>query len=282
MGTSTGYRMPTGGEWTPLKNEATRFVKEGPADSQVSPGQLLQSYLQALGGAAGITGHSVYGLGSSSGGSHATGGGRSSSGGSSSGGGGSRGSSGGSTGRRSAATRVGGNLGGFLASVGSGGLSQALGDLGLSHLVGCTASELAEGLLDALAGPASTIDDAAARAALSKLNEELLHGASTADEVERVLTQALDTRGLAGNLMRFFSLYIFERFCRDFYERWVKAAGSEATGASIKSIKSYVDAAFRSRMNTRDVKEVKWQGDEGRRVVSEILADTCTVFGVTL
>ena len=281
MGTSTGYRMPTGGEWTPLKNDATRFVKEGPADSQISPNQLIQSYLQALGGATGISGQDIASgshiVGSSG---RASGGGGG--GGSSSGGGGSQGSSRGSNSRRSAAVRVGGNLGGFLSRVGSSGLNQALNDIGLSHLVGCTASELAEGLLDALAGPASTIDDAAARAALSKLNEELLHDASTAEDVERVLTQALDNRGLASNLMRFFSLYIFERFCRDFYERWVKAAGSEATGTSMKSIKSYVDVAFRSRMNTRDVKGVQWEGDEGRRVVAEVLADTCTVFGVTL
>jgi acetyl-CoA acyltransferase len=41
MGTSKGYSMPTGGDWTPLKQEATKFVKED-GQGSVTPGNASQ------------------------------------------------------------------------------------------------------------------------------------------------------------------------------------------------------------------------------------------------
>src|SRR6185503_6598573 len=101
MGTSKGYDMPSGGAWTPLKTDATNFVKyEG--RGSVSPGKLLVDYLRANGGARSI----------------ASGGGK--------GGGGGGG----------AARSVGRALGGFLSSVGAVGLDQTLEAAGLSDLIG--------------------------------------------------------------------------------------------------------------------------------------------------
>lgn len=58
--------MPTGGEWTPLKNKATGFVKDK-GQGAVSPEKLLSDYLRANGGAR------VIARGSSGGGSNAAG-----------------------------------------------------------------------------------------------------------------------------------------------------------------------------------------------------------------
>ena len=259
MGTSTGYKMPTGGDWTPLKNDATDFVQNGPGISAVAPRQLIREYLGAIGGSPGISGNRT-----------AHGGGSGSVSGS-----GTRSSSG-----RSAATRVGSGIAGFLSGVGSAGLAGALRDLGLEHLVGCSAADLSSGLLDALAGPASTIDDAAARAALAALNELLLADATTADEVEQSLTRALDDRGLGNILGQFFGLYIFERFCRDFYERWVKSAGQDKARNAFKSVKSYIESALKSRTVNIDATKVVWNGPEGANIIGDVLRDTCEVFGV--
>ena len=264
MGTSKGYQMPTGGAWTPLKTDGNRFVTEGP-DGSVAPGEMVRRYLTAVGGARGI----LSGAAGSGGG---RGGGGGSAGGQSGGG-----TGGGST---SAAGRVARGVGGFFSRAASAGLATALREAGLGALVGATAADLAAGLLDALAGPASTIDDAAARAALADLTEELLEQARTPEEVEAALVGSLDAADIAGLLTRFFGLYIYERFCRDFYERWVKAAGSGATATALGSIKEFIQSTLAAGMRGRDLRSVDWQGSEGAQVVSQVLSDTCYVFGV--
>lgn len=258
--------MPTGGEWTPLKADATRFAKDGP-EGPVSPEQLVGQYVRAIGGPSGISG-----AGSAAGGGSGSGGG--------SRGGGSGGGGGGRPRGTGSAVRVAGNLGRFLARVGSAGLDTALRDFGLDHLIGQSASEVTAGLLDALAGPASTIDDAAALAALASLKEELLREATTAADVSRLLSATLDSIGLAGILIRYFATYIYERFCRDFYERWTKAVGPATTDARIRSVKSYIDTRLRTRLGSREVARVDWSGEEGGRFVKGVLSDTCKVFGV--
>jgi len=252
MGTSTGYKMPKGGAWTPLKREGNRFLKQGP-DGSVNPGQLLNSYVGAIGGPAGIA--------------------RSAGGGGGGGGGGQpRGAS--------AATRVARNVGGFISRVDEVGVDTALREIGLGHLVGASAGEIGSALLDVLCGPASTIDDDAARGALAKLNEEMLNEAQTAEDVERALTTTLDAVGLAGLLTQFFAHYIYERFCRDFYEAWRRLAGAAEVNAALESVRTYISSLLETRFSQRDVSGIRWQGPEGEQLVLGVLGDTCEVFGV--
>jgi len=49
MGTSTGYDMPRGGDWTPLKHEATKFVKDdGTPGGNPNPVQPRRYFLTSL------------------------------------------------------------------------------------------------------------------------------------------------------------------------------------------------------------------------------------------
>jgi len=279
MGTSTGYSMPKGGNWTPLKNDANQFVQD-PNSGAVTPNQLIQDYLVALGGAAGLTGTGVPSIASTP-----TPGRSRAAGATGAGGGGESG--GGTTGGRSgrprarSGLRVGANIGGFLSRVGTVGLTEALREVGLGHLAGRSAAEITSGLLDELAGPASTLDDQAARSALSDLNDELLRNAQTAAQVEQVLKGALDMRGLGGLLLQYFGHYIYRRFCRDFYERWVKTAGSGQTTSALHKIKSYITEALRTRTVGIDLTNVNWRGREGAGIIQSILTETCRVFEVS-
>lgn len=259
MGTSSGYQMPSGGAWTPLKNDASDFISHAGSGS-VGPERLVQSYLTAIGGPRGIEmGQSLRTGGSGGGG----------------------GTSGPSSSRSSAAAaRVARKLGGFYSRVGSVGLNAALQEYGLAHLVGKSAVEIATGMLEALVGPASTIDDAAARRALSDLNKEWLREARTPEDVERALTGELDAVGLDGLLSRFFGFYVYQRFCRDFYERWVKVAGSGATTSAFRTVQNYIESALRTKLAKRDIKNVDWAGPQGGQIISQVLVDTCAVFGV--
>lgn len=264
MGTSKGYDMPTGGDWTPLKHEATRFVKEE-GQGPVSPLKLLSDYLRANGGARGI----ARGAGGSGGGSGLGGVGR---GGGGHGGGGGRGGRG--------ARNVGRNLGGFLSSVATLGLDEALREIGLEDLIGKSAEEVTTGLLDALAAPGSTLDEHAARLALAKLNDELFKRAQTYDDVGRVLSQTLDQQGLARILASFFGHYLYERFCRDFYETWMKKVGASQAARSLKSIKDCITSSLKAKLAGRDVTRVNWRGREGLKLTEQVMQETLEIFEV--
>jgi hypothetical protein len=266
MGTSKGYDMPTGGEWTPLKNEATRFVKDE-GHGSVSPERLLRAYLVANGGARNIA---------RGGGTGGGGGGAAGSGGGTGGGGGGRG--GGRGGR--AARNAGRNLGGFLSGVRAVGLDEALREIGLSDLIGRPAEEVAAGLLDSLADPGSTLDEHAARLAMAKMNDELLKGAQTYEDVGRVLAAALDRQGLARILAGFFGHYLYERFCRDFYENWVKRVGSSQAARSLKSVKDCIESSLKAKLTGRDVTRVNWRGREGLRFTEQVMQETLEIFEV--
>lgn len=255
MGTSTGYQMPTGGEWTPVKKEVAKFAKQG-LGVGISPSSILRNYLRASGGSEGIARGSGHG---GSGGSGSTGGG---------------------AGGRGSVVRTARGLGGFLNRVGAAGLGEALREMGMAHLIGRSSTEIASALLDKLAGPASTLDEAAVRSALADLNDELLGDAETFKDVERVLTESLDRRGISRIIGSFFGHYIFRRFLRDFYERLIKAVGSVRAAGSLDEIKDYIDSALRAKLVNRDITGINWYGTEGNQITGDILSETVAVFGV--
>ena len=269
MGTSRGYKMPTGGNWTPLKNDATDFV-QGTGSKDITPANLLFDFIRAIGGVKGLVrGHG--GSAPSAGGGQAAGG---ASKGSSGGGGGSRGGT-------SAAVGTAQNLGGFLSRVGEVGLEESLRERGLDDAVGKSASDVSDVLLDEFAGPASTLDNALARESLAEIRDEILTDAETFEDVEKKLDTAIDELGIFGILASFFGHYIFKMFCRNFYEEWVKKVGDAKAASSLAQIKEYIVSSVRNKLTGREVATVDWKKDEGKQVTEGVLKETLDVFGVT-
>ena len=260
--------MPTGGNWTPLKNDATEFV-QGTGNKDIKPANLITDFIRASGGLKGLTrGH---------------GGGAPSAAGAASGGGAAKGggAGGGRHGRKtSAAVGTAHNLGGFLSSVGTVGLEQALRERGRDDVVGKSASDVADALLDEFAGPASTLDNALARESLAEIRDEILSDAETFEDVEERLNAAIDEFGIFGILVSFFGHYIFKMFCRNFYEEWVKKVGDTKAAGSLRQIKDYITASLRTKMTVSKA-TVDWRKNEGRKFVENVLRETVEIFGVT-
>jgi hypothetical protein len=239
MGTSTGYSAP--GSWGPLKSEVTRAANEGAA-SAATAGGIVGHYIQQNGGAARMSG-----------------------------GGGSGGMLGGSAGRAVAQ-----RLGGFISAVAEVGLEEALRREGLADLAGRPLQEILAALLNRLGGPASSIDDVDARTALARLQEEILKSAETPEDVERILKeQALD---LDVVLRDYFGLYLFEQFCRVFFERLVQKRGESKALAFLDDIKEFIKATLVNRVDRRRLSKIAWAGAEGAKLCSEIMHATLTVF----
>ncbi|MBA3632377.1 MAG: hypothetical protein H0W58_06145 [Acidobacteria bacterium] len=264
MGTSKGYGMPTGGEWTPLKREANKFIKsegenDGQNQSDHSPELLVRRYLRAIGGNENI----AFGTG-----------GERADGGSRSGGGGSSG--GGRVGR--AASNTGRQLGGFLSGVSRVGLTQTLRERGLEHLIGKSAAEVTRGLLDAFAAPASTLDDEAVRTALDQINEELLENTQTYEDVEAALTRQIDTQGISKILANFFCKYLLRMFTRDFYETWRKNFTFVQADKGLKSIRDYIFSELELKFVSSDTANTNWSGQAGLRLTQQIMQNTLEIF----
>ena len=239
MGTSTSYSAP--GSWGALKSEVTRAANEGSA-SATTAASIIGHYIQQNGGASRMSG-----------------------------GGGSGGTVGGGAGRAVAQ-----RLGGFITAVGEIGLEEALRREGLAELIGRPVQEILAALLDRLGGPASTIDDVDARTALARLQEELLKDAQTPGDIERILQeQAVD---LDVVLRDYFGLYLFEQFCRVFFERLVQKRGESKALAFLDDIKEFIKATLVNRVGRRVISKISWASQEGAKLCSEIMHATLTVF----
>jgi len=266
MGTSKGYTMPTGGDWTPLKTEASKFVKNddtggGSGAGNILPERLVSHYLNVLK-------TSGYGsFGGSDGGGKGSGGK-----------GGGKGSGGGGTVGRAAA-KTGQRLGGFLSRVSDIGLTEALREFGLSDLIGKSAEEVTNGLTDAFTDAASSLDDEAARVALHQLYEELLETSETFEDAETAFAQTVDEPGIIKTIANFFGKYIYRIFCRDFYEGWQKKAGAEQARQKLDDVKGYIFSSIKTRFVGEKSNKI-WAGQDGLRASGQILKDTLEIFEV--
>ena len=187
------------------------------------------------------------------------------------------GSGGGGVGTGHAARAVAGRLGGFVADVGSVGLAEALQRAGLGELVGRPVGEVLNGLLDYLGGSSNTLDDVDARAALSKVRDELLRDAETAEEVEAILAaQATDLGSL---LQQFCGFYLFELFCRVFFERLVQRVGETRAYSFLTDIEAFIRSALANRTFGKDLATLDWSGSAGQSLITELMETTLQVFG---
>jgi hypothetical protein len=296
MGTSRAYPTPTGGGWTPLKNNVDRFGGGGgspvpplppfpeplppdfpnnpvnpgnkqPVSPTVRPLRLLSSYIASNGGAAGIAGMSSA--------AHGT---RGRGGAGRSGTGARKGGSRKARAGKSQAARVGQNLGGFAGRVSQVGLAAALREFDLSDLIGRPAQEVATAIVDRLAGPGSTMDASLARSALNKLWQELLGAAKTFEDVERILQTTVEQVQVSGLLIQYFGHYLYERFARDFYEKLVSKIGQEKARSSFESIRRTIFASLRAKIGRQDPNTIDWRGKEGRQLADRILVETLEIF----
>lgn len=242
MGTSSGYEAPTTPDWGDLKAQVTRTARSGSA----SPGtakNTLRNFIRTSGGARNI----------------------------------SRG--GGAIGAGRSAQNTAQRLADFVSSVGSVGLQQALQSFGLSEFVGKSASEIIPALVDKLGGPSSTINDSDARNALSNVMEELLSDLDTPEQVEEALSQVMEGEALEDLLSQFFGCYLYEQFCRVFYERLASRVGSSNADSYLDSIFDTIKSALDLMTSERDLSQIDWVGAEGQNIADQILQDTYEIFG---
>lgn len=161
-----------------------------------------------------------------------------------------------------AAQRVAQALGGFLAGVARQGLDATLVERGLGYLVGQSPGIVLAGIIDALAGPNRTLDEADARAALVVvLAQELpdpgtpLDAAAIADLIEALLVEC-----------------VFQRMLQELGVQIANGALTATEAVRVeRDLHAYVIAQARLDMGGVDALDVDWEGAEGRDLVGHLL-----------
>ena len=162
-----------------------------------------------------------------------------------------------------AAQRVAQALGGFLAGVARRGLDATLVDRGLGDLVGQGPGVVLAGIIDALAGPNRTLDEADARAALI---------AVLAQELPAPAAAALDAGAIADLIAALLVECVFQRLLQ---ELGAQLAGGALTATDAvrveRDLHAYVVAQAQLDLGGVDALAVDWEGAEGPDLVGHLL-----------
>jgi hypothetical protein len=240
MGTSARYDAPPA--WGPLKSTVTRT---GGATLPVQTVRnLVSDHISANGGPAAIA------------------------------------SGGGVLGSERTPQRVASRLGRFLGQVGSVGVREALERSGLGAYAGREANDVILALMGLCGVEDGSIDAVDARNALSRLLDELLANAQTAAEVEEILTQKSDLASITDLMVKFFAYYLYEQFCRVFFEQLVQKHGDTRAASFLEQIRDYIASSLMNHTIGQDVSRIDWDGPEADQLADRILRETLDVFSV--
>ncbi|MFW5901393.1 MAG: hypothetical protein ACOCUK_02490 [bacterium] len=107
---------------------------------------------------------------------------------------------------------------------------------------------------------------------------ELLGDLETPEQVEETLEQVVAEEGLEDLLGSFFGYYLYEQFCRVFYERLVNRVGRQNADSYLRSILDTIKASLALKISGRDLSQIDWGGAEGQNISDNILQETFEIF----
>lgn len=180
---------------------------------------------------------------------------------------------------RNAVNKTAYNIGGFLSLVNEHGFKETLDKIGLKNLEGKTPLEITFSLTDYLSESFNNIDEVDARNALSRLMDSLFQEADDFEDIEKIIEQNSNEELIGNVLVDFFGYYIYEQFCRVFYERLVQRVGEEKAESYLSSISDYINSALQHETTNINAANINWNGDEGKEITDKILNETLEVFG---
>src|SRR5687768_7606747 len=108
-------------------------------------------------------------------------------------------------------------LGGFLVGIADRGVPQTLAELGLDRLIGLDSADVLSGIVDILVGPGSSLEEAAARAAMITVLAEVI-GDGDFSTVE-AFGSGLDAVRITALLGKFLTEYVYRRMIEELGDR---------------------------------------------------------------
>jgi len=172
--------------------------------------------------------------------------------------------------------KLGSFLGGFASS--GGDIRNILVQTGLSNLTGKTVEDVINHLIEYCSGPASTIDDKAAKEASRKLLEQIASDAATIEEFEEKLKGRLNHDSIEDIMIQYFGYYIIEHLSVMFYEKLVREKGKSECGNLFSQIEEFIFDSLAHMNKSNPLNEIEWGSDESDRIIKNIQQDVLIVF----
>lgn len=251
MGTSSGYKPPSGGNWTSLKRQMGMLLDEPDKKELV-----LSKFITAIGGAEKFS-SSNKPIGSNpSGGS----------------GGSSGGSSGSKSFKSSSARKTTQNVLGFFSDINNNGLSQTLQDRNID-LSDKNLDEIKETLIDYFIEPSTDGDTDASSRAITTVMDDLFDDISTEEELEDYFNDVISTEKAEKILCGFYENYIFELFARTFFEDRTQHSNQDDTSEILDIVKETIKSKISIHQCSANIKGIDFKGQDGANFVQGILND---------
>lgn len=173
-----------------------------------------------------------------------------------------------SAGARAAVGRTQG-VAGFASGLATDGLTPTLQRLGLGHLVGRDRYEVLDGLLEALGGDGSTLEDRAVLAALCEAFEELFpDDAETYDELEATM---LDEEGVATLIERFVARWVYDRMLPTLAVKFADISDPDVVRRRDDELRERISLLAKLELQGRSPLTIDWTGDEGRSILGGLV-----------
>lgn len=171
-------------------------------------------------------------------------------------------------------------IGSFLSALISSGfdIEKTLNDIGITDLSEKKLSDIINNLIEYCSGPASSIDDKAAKEATRLLLEELFEKAKSIEELKEQLKATLSQEILEEMIIKYFGYYVFEHLSVMFYEKLTKQKGDRNRGKFFKRIKDFIVESLKRVNNITPLKNIDWSGSKAKDLISKILTNVLTVF----
>lgn len=161
-------------------------------------------------------------------------------------------------------------LGGFLVDVATRGIRGALDSLNLSSAIGRPAEDVLATIASLLSPAGNSLDDAAARAAMSETFKELYKQYGL-DDGDLSNLDAMDADGVRTALHLSVTNYIYEKLLNVMQSNLDEHDMSdEALLKAEREIRLFVKESVNLELDTIDVMSVDWNGSEGEQITQQI------------
>lgn len=171
-------------------------------------------------------------------------------------------------------------IGGFIGSFKTNGnnLRETLENTGLTDLDNKSVSDVINHLIEYCSGPASTIDEVAAKEATRKLLEELVSNAETIDEMEEILSTKFDESSSEDLIIKYFGYYIYEHLDKWFYEKLIKDKNQADCDSLFRQIKNFIFESLKDVQIVNSLQDIDWGSENADKLIKNIQEDILTVF----
>ncbi len=164
-------------------------------------------------------------------------------------------------------------LGGFLSNVASRGFSEAARTLGVSLLVGQSATSVLNAILNALTPAGATNEEAIARRATAEVLAELFERYGVQDGGTDRLDN-MPAADVAAATERSVSAYIYQRWLLELGKRIDQGAYSDREAVRMeREVKAYVRDLVRIDLRGRDILTIDWTSFDGQQFCERIFQE---------